>query len=164
MEKLAQSFPGAALASPLLAETQQSPREAGLPSPTSPALPLIYACSGCSSAAQLTNHLALRMDRAGRAEMSCIVGLGGDVKPLVRLAKSGRAIVMLDGCPLQCGKHTLARHGLAPTLHWDLSRMAVRKLKHVDFDPADAAHLEPQLEQAIMTTRNQPESAVVVRE
>lgn len=62
--------------------------------------PLIYACSGCSSAAQMANHLALRMDRGRRAEMSCIVGLGGDVKPLVRTAKSGRPIVMLDGCPM----------------------------------------------------------------
>ena len=28
-------------------------------------LPLVYSCSGCSSAAQLANHLALRLDRAG---------------------------------------------------------------------------------------------------
>lgn len=121
--------------------------------PASPGLPatqpLIYACSGCSSAAQLTNHLALRMDREGHAEMSCIVGLGGDVKSLVRVAESGRPIVMLDGCPLQCGKHTLARHGLAPAVHWDLSRMGVRKLKHVDFNPEDASRLAPQLVQAI---------------
>jgi uncharacterized metal-binding protein len=33
---------------------------------------------------QLANHLALRIDRTGAAEMSCIAGLGGDVKPLVR--------------------------------------------------------------------------------
>lgn len=118
--------------------------------------PLIYACSGCSSAAQLANHLALRMDRSKHAEMSCIVGLGGDVKPLVRLAKSGRAIVMLDGCALHCGKHTLARHAVSPALHWDLSQMGVRKLKHVDFDAADAARLEPQLEQAIKTAGTDP--------
>lgn len=125
---------------------------------------LIYACSGCSSAAQLTNHLAVRMDREGHAEMSCVVGLGGDVKSLVRVAASGRPIVMLDGCPLQCGKHTLARHGLAPAVHWDLSRMGVRKLKHVDFNPEDAARLAPQLVQAIRAvapgapTTSQPSS------
>jgi uncharacterized metal-binding protein len=113
------------------------------------ALPLIYSCSGCSSAAQLANHLAVRMDREVRAEMSCIVGLGGDVKSLVRTAQSGRPIVMLDGCPLQCGLHTLARHGLKPALHWDLSRLGVRKEKHVDFRPADAARLQPELAAAI---------------
>jgi uncharacterized metal-binding protein len=115
--------------------------------------PLIYSCSGCSSAAQLANHLAIRMDRAGTAEMSCIVGLGGDVRPLVRTGKkaaeSGRPIVMIDGCPLQCGHHTLARHGIEPDLHWDLSKKAVRKAKHVDFDPEDASRLEPEMAAAI---------------
>ena len=107
--------------------------------------PLIYSCSGCSSAAQLANHLALRMDRAGTAEMSCVAGLGGDVKPLVRTAKSGRPVVVLDGCPLHCARHTLARHGVKPALHWDLSNMGVEKRKHVDFKTADAACLEPVL-------------------
>jgi len=59
-------------------------------------LPLIYSCSGCSSAAQLANHVAVRLDRAGDAEMSCIVGVGGGVKPLVAVARSGRVIVALD--------------------------------------------------------------------
>ena len=30
--------------------------------------PLVYACSGCSSAAQLANHVAVRLDRSGVAE------------------------------------------------------------------------------------------------
>jgi len=129
--------------------------------------PLIYSCSGCSSAAQLANHLAVRMDRAGSAEMSCIAGLGGDVKPLVRLAKSGRPVIMLDGCPLTCGRHTLTRHGIEPDLHWDLSRFGIRKRKHTDFDPEDAKSLEPQLAAEIAritgsipthdTRRSQPE-------
>ena len=107
--------------------------------------PLIYSCSGCSNAAQLANHLAVRMDRNGVAEMSCIAGLGGDVKPLVRLAKSGRPIVMLDGCPFECGRRTLVRHGIEPDLHWDLSLFGVSKEKHVDFDPEDCERLAPQL-------------------
>ncbi|MBS3959615.1 MAG: hypothetical protein KGZ52_09465, partial [Xanthomonadaceae bacterium] len=37
-------------------------------------LPLVYSCSGCSSAAQLANRLALMLDRDGEAEMSCIAG------------------------------------------------------------------------------------------
>ena len=51
-------------------------------------LPLVYSCSGCSSAAQMANHLALRLDRAGVAEMSCIAGVGGGVAGLVRTARS----------------------------------------------------------------------------
>ncbi|MCB1967386.1 hypothetical protein CDO44_03055 [Pigmentiphaga sp. NML080357] len=59
--------------------------------------PLVYSCSGCSSAAQMTNHLALQLDRLGLAEMSCIAGVGGGVPALVKTATSGRPILALDG-------------------------------------------------------------------
>ncbi|MFO6380467.1 anaerobic/virulence modulator AnvM, partial [Pseudomonas aeruginosa] len=82
-------------------------------SPDDP-LPLVYACSGCSNVAQLANDLALRLDRARLAEMSCIAGVGGDVPLLVRRARSGRPILALDGCPLHCVKGCLARHEVVP--------------------------------------------------
>jgi uncharacterized metal-binding protein len=101
-------------------------------------LPLVYSCSGCSSAAQLANHVAVRLDRAGLAEMSCIAGVGGDVPSLVRVAKSGRPIVAIDGCPLVCVKSCLARHGVEPTVHHQLGRLGVRKRLQQDFDTAEA--------------------------
>ena len=85
-----------------------------------PSLPLVYSCSGCSSAAQLANHVAVKLDRRGVAEMSCIAGVGGDVPYLVKIAKSGRPIVVLDGCALVCVKSSLARHGIAPDRHYQL--------------------------------------------
>jgi uncharacterized metal-binding protein len=42
--------------------------------------PLVYSCSGCSSSAQMANYLAVQLDRQGLAEMSCIAGVGGNVK------------------------------------------------------------------------------------
>ena len=108
-------------------------------------LPLVYSCSGCSSAAQLANHVALRMDRDGLAEMSCISGVGGDVPQLVRVATSGRPIVALDGCPLECVRHTLARHGVQPARHYQLHKYGVKKRKHQDFDPAQAADVLAQV-------------------
>ena len=102
------------------------------------ALPLVYACSGCSSAAQLANHVAVRLDRSGAAEMSCIAGVGGDVPSLIKTARSGRAIVVLDGCPLECARHCLQRHGITPTQHHQLQIYGVRKRLHEDFDPEQA--------------------------
>ena len=100
--------------------------------------PLVYACSGCSSAAQLANHVAVRLDRSGVAEMSCIAGVGGDVPSLLKTARSGRPIVALDGCPLVCVKSSLARHGITPDRHYQLQQYGVRKRQHEDFDPAQA--------------------------
>ena len=47
-------------------------------------LPIVYSCSGCSSAAQMANQIAIKLDRTDVAEMSCIAGVGGNVKKLVK--------------------------------------------------------------------------------
>lgn len=112
---------------------------------TAPA-PIVYSCSGCSSAAQLANHVALRLDRCGAAEMSCIAGVGGDVPHLMKTARSGRPIIALDGCPLVCVKSTLARHGIEPARHYQLQQYGVKKRTHEDFDPAQAALVLEQVE------------------
>lgn len=101
-------------------------------------LPLVYSCSGCSSAAQMANWLAIALDRRGLAEMSCIAGVGGDVPKLVRLATSGRPIIGIDGCALACVRNTLARHGVAPDDYHLLSDHGVRKRYQTDFDMDEA--------------------------
>ena len=117
----------------------------------SPEPPLVYSCSGCSSAAQLANHVAVQMDRSGLAEMSCIAGVGGDVPKLVNLAKSGRPIIALDGCPLVCVKSSLARHDIHPARHYQLHEYGVKKRNHQDFDPAQAAEVLTRVQADLAT-------------
>lgn len=97
-------------------------------------LPLVYSCSGCSSAAQAANFIALQLDRRGLAEMSCIAGVGGDVPHLLKIAKSGRKIIALDGCALACTKSCLARHDLKPDQYYQLQDYGVKKRFRADFD------------------------------
>ncbi|MBG7008714.1 putative zinc-binding protein [Pseudomonas aeruginosa] len=117
-------------------------------SPDDP-LPLVYACSGCSNVAQLANDLALRLDRARLAEMSCIAGVGGDVPLLVRRARSGRPLLALDGCPLHCVKGCLARHEVTPTLHLTLSEHGLKKRYGEDCETGDAERLFVELERLL---------------
>lgn len=100
--------------------------------------PIVYSCSGCSSAAQMANQLALWLDRADVAEMSCIAGVGGGVTGLVRTAQSDRPILALDGCVLHCVSACLKRAGVRADTHLTLSDYGVRKRKHADFDQAQA--------------------------
>jgi uncharacterized metal-binding protein len=111
--------------------------------------PLVYSCSGCSSAAQMANYIALKLDRHGEAEMSCIAGVGGNVKKLVRVAKSGRPIIAIDGCPLACVKACLQNHQLAPDLNFELSAYGVAKAQHQDFDEQHAREVLEQIEKQI---------------
>ncbi|QGZ38004.1 putative metal-binding protein [Pseudoduganella flava] len=113
------------------------------------ALPLVYACSGCSSAAQTANAAALRLDRRGIAEMSCIAGVGGNVAPLVRLARGGRTIVALDGCALACVRACLAQHGITADHYVPLQGLGVRKRFHADYDDAEVERVVQHVAQQL---------------
>ncbi|MBO4248432.1 putative zinc-binding protein [Halomicrobium sp. IBSBa] len=104
-------------------------------------LPLVYSCSGCSSAAQMANDLAVRLDRERVAEMSCIAGVGADVDPLVETATAGRPMVVIDGCPLECARNSLERHDVTPDRHVNLAKRGVAKEYHTDYDDDQAERL-----------------------
>ena len=86
----------------------------------------------------MANHLALKLDREGIAEMSCIAGVGGGVTALVRTAQSGRRILALDGCVLKCASACLAHAGVVADTHLLLSDCGVRKRQHADFNLTEA--------------------------
>lgn len=95
---------------------------------------LVYSCSGSSNVAQLANHIAVRLDRLGIADMSCIAGVGGDVRALVRTATSGRPAIVIDGCPLACAETVLGARGVAPAHVVRLHERGLRKRRRTDFD------------------------------
>ena len=112
-------------------------------------IPVVYSCSGCSTAAQMANFIAVKLDRSGCAEMSCIAGVGGNVRKLVRLAKSGRKLIAIDGCPLSCSKACLQNHQLLPDLHFELTRFGVTKKQYEDFNESQAYAILAQIENVI---------------
>lgn len=117
-------------------------------------LPLVYSCSGCSSAAQTTNYIALKLDREGEAEMSCISDVGGNVSHLVNIARSGRPILALDGCPLVCTLHCLSERGITADYHLQLHEFGVKKRYHADFDQEQADMVASEVAQQARRLRN----------
>lgn len=97
----------------------------------------------------MANAIAVRMDREGLAEMSCIAGVGGGVTPLVKKAQSATSIIAVDGCPLACAKACLQREGLAPSFHFELSDFGVKKQYHKDFDPKEFEKVYPQIKEGV---------------
>ena len=59
-------------------------------------IPLVYSCSGCSSAAQMTNYIAEQLNRKEIAEKSRIPCVSGNVKKLLCTALSGRINIAID--------------------------------------------------------------------
>lgn len=88
---------------------------------------IVYACSGCSDAGELTDRIARRLTQTGAAEMSCLAGIGGRVKPLVNRAVAAERILAIDGCPLNCTRHTLELAGFKQFEHLELHQLGLRK-------------------------------------
>lgn len=124
-----------------------------------PQRPLVYSCSGCSNVAQLANTLAVRLDRAGLAEMSCIAGVGGRVSSLVKKANSGRPILAIDGCQLQCVRGCLDQHGVTANVHLVLSQYGLKKRYGEDCSAEDAEELYQEVCQLIASDRMQVQPA-----
>ena len=88
---------------------------------------MVYACSGCSDAGELADHIARQLARDGVAEMSCFAGIGGRVKNLVSKAEKAERILVIDGCPLNCAAHTLRLAGFQKFEHLELHKIGIRK-------------------------------------
>ena len=88
---------------------------------------ILYACSGCSDAGELADHTARTLSQQKRGEMSCLAGIGGRVKPLMMKAEKADHIVAIDGCPLNCARHTLEQAGFQNLYHLELHKLGLRK-------------------------------------
>jgi uncharacterized metal-binding protein len=88
---------------------------------------IIYACSGCSDAGELADRTARALSQQKLGEMSCLAGIGGRVKPLIMKAEKADHIVAIDGCPLNCARHTLEGAGFKNLHHLELQTLGLRK-------------------------------------
>ncbi len=111
-------------------ETSSSPHIGGATDskllPAKPAT-VVYACSGCSDAGELADRIARQLSRDGVARMSCLAGIGGRVKSLVTTAEKAERILVVDGCPLNCARHTLQLAGFQNFGHLELHKIGIRK-------------------------------------
>ena len=90
-------------------------------------LPVLYACSGCSSAGALADHAARELDRAGLAEMASIAGIGAHEPQQLSRARSRFPIIAIDGCANACARRCLERHGVKVAQHFVLARHGAGK-------------------------------------
>jgi len=89
--------------------------------------PIVYSCSGCSNLAQMAHNISLSLDGDGIAEMSCISGVVGKVRPILELAKSGRPIIAIDGCDLGCTKACLDKSDIKTDHYFKISGLGFDK-------------------------------------
>lgn len=87
---------------------------------------LVASCSGRSNVGQIANQVMVEVDKMGTAKSFCIAGVGAGLPGFVEGARTGR-LIMIDGCPMQCGKKILEKYGVEPFRYFMVTDMGVKK-------------------------------------
>ena len=75
---------------------------------------LLYACSGAADVGHIADLVARRLDNEEWGGMSCLSGIGADLSGFIESAREADNLV-IDGCPVGCGKKIFEKNGLPYT-------------------------------------------------
>ena len=99
---------------------------------------IIYSCSGLgSNVGQLSNAAACRLTNEGFGSGSCLAGIGGTVEKLMGVGKAANRRIVIDGCPLACGKKIMEAQGLTIDDYVVITDLGIEKVAGPVFDECD---------------------------
>ncbi len=73
---------------------------------------LVYACAGAANTGYLADQVARKLNRDGAGNMTCLAAVGADLSGFIESAKSADRNIVIDGCPVACGKKIFEAKGL----------------------------------------------------
>lgn len=87
---------------------------------------LVMACSGGSNAGQIANNVMIELDKKGKGNAYCLAGIGAALSGFVESAKAAKTVV-IDGCPVGCGKKVFEKYGTEATHYFVVTELGVEK-------------------------------------
>jgi len=90
---------------------------------------LIFSCSGAADVGAIADQAARKLSAEGKGKMFCMAGIGGRVEGIMKTTEGASKIVAIDGCPLNCAKHSLEQAGFTQFEHVRLAELGMEKGK-----------------------------------
>ena len=72
---------------------------------------LLYACSGAANTGLLSDRVTRQLASAGTGSMTCLAAVGAGLENFVKSAGCAQRNVVIDGCPVACGKKVMDNIG-----------------------------------------------------
>jgi uncharacterized metal-binding protein len=73
---------------------------------------IVLACSGASDIGHITDLVARKLGKNKIRKMNCLAVIGADIEKSIESFK-GKNILVIDGCPIDCGKRIMDKNGFA---------------------------------------------------
>jgi uncharacterized metal-binding protein len=108
---------------------------------------LVLSCSGGSNVGQIANTVAMELDKQGKGQMYCLIGVAAHIGGMVDSAKNASGIIAIDGCQVACAKAALDHLQIPITQHIVVTDLEIKK-NHV-FEWTD-----DQLEKVVSAVRD----------
>lgn len=89
---------------------------------------LIYSCSGAANTGHLADSVARKLMKENKGKMTCLAAIGADLSGFIESAKCADKNIVIDGCPVACGKKIFENKSL-PFEHFILTDFGVEKGK-----------------------------------
>jgi len=97
---------------------------------------IVFACSGSADVGELADRAARKLSKDTCVKMGCLAGVGGNISGFVASANGADLVIMLDGCPVACGRKTLETHGVKKFKHLKITDFGFEKGKSAVNDSA----------------------------
>ena len=92
---------------------------------------LIYACSGAANVAEVADRAARELMFIGAGKMFCLAGIAAGIEGMVQAAKDADLNIVIDGCPMECGKKAFDRAGVTNYVVIKVTDLGIEKVKGV---------------------------------
>jgi len=97
----------------------------------------IFCCSGASNAGVLSFQAAIRLAQEGFGSFSCIAGIGSSNQPMIQAAKLAGECVLIDGCPVGCGKKIMDAQEVTVDRYVIVTELGIDKTHGLDIEESD---------------------------
>ncbi|RXA20439.1 zinc-binding protein [Methanosarcina sp. MSH10X1] len=107
----------------------------------------IFPCAGASNVGQISNKIAIELEKRNVGNLMCTVGIGARAPGLMKSAEASDRIIAVDGCPVNCASKTLELAGFKVYRHIIISELGIKKNKDKDLKDNEISEaLEKTLE------------------
>lgn len=90
------------------------------------AVKTVFACSGAADLGEISDLVARKLHSEGVRQMKCLAFIGGGIQNMIDSVKDSNMLV-IDGCPLDCGRLTMEKNGMNEFHHLRLTDMGYTK-------------------------------------
>jgi uncharacterized metal-binding protein len=103
---------------------------------------MILSCSGGSNVGQLSNQAAVELTGEGFGKMSCLAGIGGELMGFIHSAITTPMVVVIDGCPIGCGKSCFEKADVPIKAYIVLTELGIEKNGDLELKAEDIAKVK----------------------